>query len=114
MPSAFERRGDIFFAHPRWLARGNRPGHLAKSNKRFHLDRRTRTSFIPLNTVAATSLPRDATIGMIKMRCRWVRYDAAFQRSKARHSLLDAGCSIAVVLVGPLYRSEWLSQMGAA
>jgi hypothetical protein len=38
--------------------------------------------------------------------------DPAFQRSKAQHSLFYAGCSIAVILVGPLYRSEWLSERG--
>jgi hypothetical protein len=43
-----------------------------------------------------------------------VAYDPAFQRSRAHHSLLYGGYSGAVVLVGPLYRSEWLSQMGAA
>jgi len=43
-----------------------------------------------------------------------VPYNPAFQRSRAHHGLHYAGSSIAVVLVGPLYRRERLSQMGAA
>jgi hypothetical protein len=39
---------------------------------------------------------------------------AGFFKVESAPRLLYAGCcSIAVVLVGPLYRSEWLLQIGA-